>query len=201
MSLIKKIFYPLRKLYEWTLGLANSPHAEKSLFGVAVAESSFFPIPPDVVMLPMIFARPDKAFRFAAVCTAGSVIGGMIGYAIGHFAWELLAVPVLSFYGIDPALTEYRALYEQYGAWVILVAGFSPLPYKLCTLASGMLVYPFLPFVALSLVARGAKYFLVAALLYYGGPPLRNMIEKNFEVMTAFVAVLVVLGFVALSLG
>lgn len=194
--MMTQLFAPLRRLYAWTLGLASHRHAEKYLAGVSFAESSFFPIPPDVMLLPMVFAQPQKAFRYALICTLASVAGGIAGYMIGAFLWELVGVPLLTFYGVAPELTEVRALYMEYGTWVILIAGFTPIPYKIFTIASGLFLYPLLPFILLSCVARGGRFFLLAALLYWGGRPIRRLVEQHFELLTAAFGILLVLGFV-----
>jgi membrane protein YqaA with SNARE-associated domain len=183
-------------LYARVKALAESRHAEASLAAVAFAESSFFPIPPDVLLAPMALARPERAWRFALVATAASVLGGVLGYAIGALLYDTIGLWLVNLYGYGAKMAALRATYAEWGWLVILVKGATPIPYKLVTITSGLLGYNFPLFVALSLVTRGARFFLVAGALNLFGEPLRRAMERNFAAaLGAFVA-LVVAGFV-----
>jgi membrane protein YqaA with SNARE-associated domain len=190
----------LQRLYMRTLALAASPRATWWLFGVAFAEASFFPIPPDALLIPMALARPDRAWRFAAICTMGSVIGGALGYCIGYAVFDQLARPLITFYGYGDKFAGFQALYAQWGLWVILIKGLTPIPYKIVTIASGAARFNFGVFMAASLVTRGARFFLVATLLHFFGSPVRDFIERRLTLVTSLLALGVVGGFVALRL-
>lgn len=190
---------PLRSLYQWTLAQAAKPSAEKALFGVSFAESSFFPIPPDVMLVPMILANPDKAWRLAFICSLASVLGGILGYAIGYFLYETVGLWLMHVYGMVDGVNEFRTMYNQWGAWIILLKGLTPIPFKVVTIASGVAGYNFLWFVLLSAITRAARFYMVAGLLVAGGKPMRDFIEKKLEyLMLAALAVMVV-GFMAVE--
>jgi membrane protein YqaA with SNARE-associated domain len=189
----------LRPLYNWTMRLAESRHAVKAMGAVSFAESSFFPIPPDVILIPVVLANRDQAFRIAAWCTITSVLGGVLGYAIGALLYDSLGQWLISLYGYGEKFEDYRGWYQQYGGWVILVKGLTPIPYKLVTIASGVFSYDFLWFVILSVITRGARFFLIAGLLKYYGEPIRAFIEKRLELVTIGFLVVLVLGFVAVK--
>lgn len=189
----------LRPLYNWTMRFAEGRHAVPAMGAISFAESSFFPIPPDVVLIPIVLANRDKALKIAAWCTLTSVLGGMLGYAIGAFLYESLGQWLISLYGYSDRLEEFRALYREYGAWIILIKGLTPIPYKLVTIASGLAGYDFLWFVVLSLITRGARFFLIAGLLKIYGEPIRAFIEKRLELVTIFFLVILVGGFVAVK--
>ncbi len=187
----------IRAAYDKVLALSAHPQAEPILAGVAFVESSFFPVPPDAMLIPMVLARPDRAWHIAALCTVASVIGGMLGYAIGFYAFESFGKALIAFYGLSHDFQAFRNAYQQWGLWIILIKGMTPIPYKIVTIASGLAGYDFWTFVAASIVTRGARFFLVAALLRLYGEPIRHFIEKHLTwVTTAFLAVLVG-GFVA----
>jgi len=186
----------LRRLYDWVMGLAASRHAPKSLFAVSFAESSFFPIPPDVMLAPMVLARPDKAWTYAAICTAASVLGGVFGYAIGYFLQDV-AVWLLSLTGHAGGLAEYKCWYDKYGTWVILAKGFTPIPYKLVTIASGLAQFSFLMFMVASVITRGARFFLVAAVVKKFGPAMLPIVEKRLALFAGLLIGLLVVGLVA----
>ena len=186
----------LRGSYDWTMANATKPHAWWVLFGVSFAESSFFPIPPDVMLIPMALANRRRAFLLAAWCTLASVIGGILGYAIGAFLYESVGHWLIAAYGYGSQLEEFRALYATYGAWIILIKGLTPIPYKLVTIASGFAGYDFATFVALSVVTRGARFFLVAGLIYWFGEPIRTFIEKRLEMAMLAALAVVIVGFV-----
>jgi membrane protein YqaA with SNARE-associated domain len=181
----------IRRLYDWTISLASSPRALWALAFVAFIESSVFPIPPDLLMIPMIVARPRMAFRIAAVATVASVLGGLAGYAIGWGLFESVGRPVLEFYGKDAYFGDFAAQYNQWGAWAVLIAGVTPFPYKVITILSGTTGLDIWVFMIASLVARGLRFFVVAALLWKFGAPIRDFIERRLGLMfTLFVAIL-----------
>jgi membrane protein YqaA with SNARE-associated domain len=190
----------LHRLYMRTLALSTSPRATWWLFGIAFAEASFFPIPPDALLIPMALARPDRAWRFAAICLLGSVVGGALGYLIGYAVFDQLARPLIEFYGYGERFAAFQALYAQYGLWVILIKGLTPIPYKIVTIASGAAKFSFPLFMAASVVTRGARFFLVAALLRYFGTPVRDFIERRLTLVTSLLAAGVIGGFLVLKL-
>jgi membrane protein YqaA with SNARE-associated domain len=190
----------LRNLYHRVLSLAASPRAGWWLAVVAFAESSFFPIPPDVLLVPMALARPERAWRFALICTIASVCGGALGYFIGYAVFNQLALPVLEFYGYGAKFAAFQAMYDRWGLWVILIKGLTPIPYKIVTIASGAAKFNFWAFMAASAVTRGARFFIVATLLHFWGEPVRDFIERRLTLVTTGVALGIVGGFVALRL-
>jgi len=189
----------LHRLYMRTLALAASPRAPWWLAIVSFAEASCFPIPPDALLIPMILARPDRAWRLAAVCTIGSVLGGALGYAIGYFVFDpLMRLPLAHvLFGSDP-LGAFQAWYARWGLAVILIKGLTPIPYKIVTIASGAAKFSFPAFMAASLVTRGARFFLVAALLRLFGTPVRDFIERRLTLVTSMLAAGIVGGFLVL---
>ncbi|MCB1486171.1 MAG: DedA family protein [Bauldia sp.] len=187
----------LRRLYDWTMGLAAGRHADKALAGVAFAESSFFPIPPDVLLIPMVLADRGKAWRFAAIATIASVVGGIFGYLIGAFLFEQVALPILQFYGYDQQFERFAAWYNDWGVWIVLAAGVTPFPYKVITIASGATGLNFIVFMIASIVARGLRFVIVAGLLYWVGPPIREFIERRLGLVFTVFMVLLIGGFVA----
>jgi membrane protein YqaA with SNARE-associated domain len=190
----------LHRLYARTLTLAASPRAGLWLALIAFAEASFFPIPPDVLLIPMALARPEKAWRLAAVCTLGSVLGGALGYFIGYAVFDQLARPVIEFYGYGARFAAFQAMYAQYGLWVILIKGLTPIPYKIVTIASGAAGFDFWLFMAASIATRGARFFLVATLLRFFGDQVRVFVERRLTLVTSAVAAGVVGGFLVLKL-
>lgn len=188
----------LRRLYDRVIALAGSRRAPVWLAVVAFAESSFFPIPPDVLLVPMALARPERAYRLALLCTVASVIGGMLGYLIGYGLYETVAAPLIHFYHYEAAADAFVQRFQEYGLWVILVKGLTPIPYKIVTIASGMAHFSFPVFVAASIVTRGARFFVLAALLRYFGAPARTFIEQRLTLVTTVTLVAIVFGFVVL---
>lgn len=191
----------LRNLYDRTLTLAASPQAPWWLAAVAFAESSFFPVPPDVLLLLMGLARPRQTWVYAAICTVASVTGGALGYAIGYFVFDRLMQTGLAhmLFGADP-LGAFQSWYARWGLWVILIKGVTPIPYKLVTIASGAAHFDFWVFMSASMVTRGARFFLVAALLRYFGAPARAFIERWLTLVTSAVAAGIVGGLLAVKL-
>jgi membrane protein YqaA with SNARE-associated domain len=188
----------LRRLYDRVLALAASPRAPWWLAAIAFAEASFFPVPPDALLVPMALARPERAWRLAAICTAGSVAGGMLGYLIGYEFFNVLAMPLLHAYHYDEAFARFQQTYAEYGVYVILVKGLTPIPYKIVTIASGAAHFDFLTFLLASLVTRGARFFLVAALLRRFGAPVREFVERRLALVAGVVVIAIVGGFAAL---
>ena len=187
----------LRRLYDWTMSLAAGRHAPPALAAVSFAESSFFPIPPDVMLIPMVIARREAAWRFALIATVASVVGGLFGYLIGLALFEPVAKPILEFYHYADEFAEFRSVFDEWGLLIVFIAGFTPFPYKVITIASGLAGIALLPFILASVVSRGARFFIVAALLYFFGPPIRYFIEKRLGLMTALFSILLVGGFIA----
>lgn len=190
----------IRRLYDWTLKLAETRFAMWALAAVAFIESSVFPIPPDILMIPMILARPRRAWEIAALATLASVLGGLAGYWIGDSLYEAVGRPVLEFYGKDAYFDEFRVRYNEYGAWAVLIAGVTPFPYKVVTILSGATGLSLPIFVATSILARGLRFFVLAALLWKFGPPIRAFIEKRLGLLFTLFCVLLVGGFVVLRL-
>lgn len=187
----------MKRAYDWMMRTAAHKKAPYALFWVAFAESSAFPIPPDVMLIPMVLANRAKAWVYAAICTAGSILGGVIGYAIGYFLYETLGLWLINAYGLSAQFEAYRAAYNEWGLWIILIKGLTPIPYKLVTIASGAAAFNFWVFVAASIVTRGARFFLVATLLYWFGEPIREFIERRLTLVTTTFVVVFVGGFVA----
>jgi len=188
----------LRNVYDRVMGLAGHRLAVWWLMLVSFVESSVFPIPPDVMLVPMVLAKRAKAWFYAGMTTLGSVAGGALGYAIGYFFFEMVGEPILEFYGKTDKFTEFAAGYNAYGAWIVLFAGVTPFPYKVITIASGVTALSFPVFMLASLVARGLRFYLVAALLYWFGPPIRDFIERRLGLVTLAFFVALFGGFVAL---
>ena len=190
----------LRRLYDRVIALSGHRRAGLWLALVSFAESSFFPIPPDVLLVPMVLARPDRAWRLAFVCTVASVAGGALGYLIGYALFDVLAAPILRAYHYQDAFAAFQATYARWGLWVILVKGLTPIPYKIVTIASGAAKFDFAVFMLASLATRGARFFLVAALLRAYGEPVRGFIERRLTLVTTLVLAAIVAGFVLLKL-
>jgi len=186
----------LRRLYDRTMALAAGRQAEPALAGVAFAESSFFPLPPDLLLIPMVLAARQRAWRYAALATVASVVGGLFGYLIGAFLFDQIARPLLDIYGYGAKFDEFAELYNEWGVWIVLFAGVTPFPYKVITIASGATGLNLLVFMVASVVARGLRFFIVTALLYWVGPPIRDFIEKRLGLVFTVFMVLLIGGFV-----
>jgi membrane protein YqaA with SNARE-associated domain len=187
----------LRRLYDWCIAAAGKPHATWIMGFVSFVESSFFPVPPDAMLIPMALARPDKAYFFATVCTVTSVAGGVLGYVIGYFLYESLGLWLMQLYGYGGKIEAFRQAYVDWGFWIILLKGVTPIPYKIVTIASGFAEYPFIPFVLLSFVARGMRFFLVAFLIHRFGPQARAIIEERLGFWVTVSSVTLLAGIVA----
>ncbi|CTQ58385.1 MAG: YqaA family protein [Roseibium album] len=188
----------IRRLYDWTLSLAAGPRAPAALGSVSFVESSVFPIPPDILLIPMVIARREKAWWYALLCTVASVAGGVLGYLIGMFLFEQVAVPILSFYGKMEKFDEFRDVFNHWGWWFVFIAGLTPFPYKVITIASGVAGLSLPVFVVASIVSRGLRFFVVAGLLYLFGPVIKDFIEKRLGLMFTLFVVLLVGGFILL---
>ena len=186
----------LRRIYDWCIGAAHKPYALWIMGAVAFAESSFFPIPPDVMLIPMSLARPQRAWLYALVCTATSVLGGIVGYAIGALLYDSLGHWLITLYGLSDKIDAFRASYAQWGALIILLKGLTPIPYKLVTITSGFAGYNLGLFVLCSIVARGLRFFVAAILLNRYGEWIRVRIEKHLGLWVALGAAVLVVGFV-----
>jgi membrane protein YqaA with SNARE-associated domain len=189
----------MRRAYDWTMRTAAHEKAPQALFWVSFAESSFFPIPPDVMLIPMVLAQRAKAWLYAGIATVGSVLGGIGGYAIGAFLIDTVGRWVIDLYGLGPQFEVYRAQYAEWGLLIILLKGLTPIPYKLVTIASGAFGFPFWVFVAASIVTRAGRFYLVAGLLYWLGEPIREFIERRLTLVTTAFVVALVGGFVVVK--
>jgi membrane protein YqaA with SNARE-associated domain len=189
----------IRALYDWTIRLAEHPRALWALAFVAFLESSMFPIPPDILMIPMILAAPRRAFVIAGVATVSSVLGGMFGYWIGAVLYESVGLPVLEFYGKTQNFEAFGETYNEYGAWAVLIAGVTPFPYKVITILSGSTGLDLWVFTIASVLARGLRFFIVASLLWKFGAPIRDFIERRLGLMFTLFVVLLVGGFALLK--
>jgi membrane protein YqaA with SNARE-associated domain len=169
----------LRRLYDWCIAAAGQPHASWIMGAVSFVESSFFPVPPDAMLIPMSLARPDRAYSYALLCTATSVAGGVFGYLIGAFLYDSLGLWLMQLYGYGSKIDTFREAYAAWGTWIILFKGLTPIPYKIVTIASGFAGYPLIPFILLSIIARGSRFYLMAFLLSRYGPQARDIIEKR----------------------
>ncbi len=190
--------YVLRRLYDWIMRLAESPRALWALALVSFAESSFFPIPPDPMLIPMVLANRRRAWAFASVATIASVVGGIAGYFIGY-SLESLGQSILAFYGYRDAMGDFQAMFEEVGLRIILIKGLTPIPYKFVTIASGMAGFDLKIFILASIATRGGRFFIIATLLFFFGEPVRAFIEKRLTLVTTLFVVLLVGGFVVLK--
>jgi len=189
----------IRALYDWTLSLASHRHATWALAVVAFVESSVFPIPPDILLIPMIVARPGRAFVLAGIATLASVLGGLAGYLIGAFLFDAVGQPVLDFYGMAAEFDTFRQTYNDWGAWAVLIAGVTPFPYKVITILSGATGLSLPVFMLASIVARGLRFFVLAALLWKFGAPIRDFIERRLGLMFTIAVALLLGGFYAVK--
>lgn len=189
----------LRSLYNWTLEKAEHPKALWILAALSFTESSFFPIPPDVLLIPMVLAAPTRAWRIAFVCSVASVLGGIFGYFIGYVMFDAVGQAIVDFYHMQEKFLWFQAKYNEWGAWIVSIAGFSPVPYKVVTIASGMTEMSLTTFIIASALSRSARFFLVAALLWKFGVPIRNFIEKRLGLLTLLFFAMLLGGFLALK--
>lgn len=187
----------LKRLYDWTLSLAARSSAPYALAAISFAESSFFPVPPDVMLLPMMLAKPDRVWFYALICTLASVAGGLLGYAIGALLYESIGTWLFHFYGLTEKAETFRAQYAAYGHWVILLKGLTPIPYKLVTITSGLADYDLFWFVVLSIVTRGARFFALAFMVTRFGAPIKDALDRHLNVVLLVLIITILGGFAA----
>ncbi len=189
----------MRRLYDWMMGMAGSPRAPWALGIVSFIESSFFPIPPDVMLIPMVLRDRSKAWWYATIATVTSVVGGILGYAIGYFFFEAIGKPILNFYGREHALDSFIQFVHEYGVEAVIIKGMTPIPFKVVTIAAGVAKMDLLAFIGASIIARAMRFYLVAGLLYFFGQPIREFIEHRLTLVTTVFVVVLVGGFVAVK--
>jgi membrane protein YqaA with SNARE-associated domain len=189
----------LRRLYDWVLSWAKTPYGSWALFLLAFSESSFFPIPPDVLLIALAVAIPKKSFKYALICSFGSVLGGCFGYLIGWKFMALIGNHIVELYGLTPKVEAIEILYNKYDAWAVGIAGFTPIPYKVFTISAGAFQINFLVFVIASFVSRSARFFLVGGLIYTFGPQIQRFIDKYFNILATAFTVLLVTGFIIIK--
>jgi membrane protein YqaA with SNARE-associated domain len=187
----------LRRLYDWCIAAADKPYATWLLGAVSFVESSFFPVPPDAMLIPMALARPDKAWFYATVCTVTSVAGGVLGYFIGALLYDSVGLWLMQLYGYGNKVEAFREAYAQWGSWIILIKGLTPIPYKIVTIASGFAGFNLLLFVVLSIVARGMRFYAEAFLLNRYGKEARAIIEERLGFWAGVAAVVLIAGIIA----
>jgi membrane protein YqaA with SNARE-associated domain len=191
----------LRAIYDWTMRLAAHPHALAWLALIACVESIFFPIPPDVMIIPMVLAARERAWKIAAVATLASAVGGVIGYGVGYFLYEEVGKPIIAFYGYADKYATFQGWYADYGAWIVGAGGFTPIPYKVITIASGVVQLDFTTFAVVSILSRGARFFLVAALLWRFGAPIRGFVEARLGLLALLFFIMLFLGFIVIGMA
>jgi len=196
--MLGKLTGGMRRLYDWVLGWADHRYGSWALFGIAFAESSFFPIPPDLLLIALAVAIPARAFRYAAICTLGSVLGGIFGYVLGHQFFDLLGEPLVRFYSAEDEFSRVQELYQRYDAFAVAVAGLTPIPYKVATITAGFFDVDISRFVLASALSRSLRFFTVGALIRFFGPRIRVFIEKYFEILSILFLVLLIGGFLVL---
>lgn len=190
----------LQKTYEWMMDKAAHRHAVWWLAAISFIESSVFPIPPDIMLIPLVLAAPSRWWRLALICTAASVAGGFLGYAIGYYFMDSIGMAILAAFHLTEKFQAFKPLVDEYGVWVIIVKGATPIPYKLITIAAGAFHFDLAHFTFASVIARGMRFFLVAALLWRFGTPIRDFVEKRLKLVTTAAVVLLVGGFAVLKL-
>ncbi len=199
MAGLKYFFKLSRKSYDWVLHWAETPYAAWALFILAFAESSFFPIPPDVLLIAVAISIPKRAFYFAFICSVASVLGGTFGYLIGYQFMEVIGSSIIDFYGYNDQFIELQALFKRYDFWAVGMAGFTPIPYKVFTISAGAFNLKFTTFLLASIISRSARFFLVGAFIYIFGEPAKAFIDKYFNLLTVLFFVLIGLGFVVIK--
>jgi len=189
----------LRRLYDWVLHWADTPYGTWALFVLAFCESSFFPVPPDVLLIALAVAVPKKSLKYALICTLGSILGGCLGYMIGWQFMEAVGSKIITFYGLQEKIAYIEFLYRKYDAWAIGIAGFTPIPYKVFTISAGAFSINFSVFILASAVSRAARFFLVGGLIYFFGPRIQALIDKYFNILAVAFTVLLVAGFIIIK--
>ncbi len=189
----------IKKLYDWVLHWAETPYAVPALFLLSFSESSFFPVPPDVLLIALAISIPQKSFKYAAICSVASVLGGILGYYIGVYGYETVGKPIVDFYHGQATMDKVNMWYEQYGFWGILIAAVTPIPYKVFTIASGVFKFDFLSFLSASIIGRSFRFFVVAGLIWKFGPVIKKFIDKYFNLLSFAFIVLLVGGFILIK--
>lgn len=189
----------LRRLYDWVLRWAETPYGTPALFIVAFAESSFFPVPPDVLLIALAVSIPARSFRYALICTTGSILGGMLGYAIGFYGYEAVGKPIVEFYQGQDIMLKIKLHYDRYGFWGVLVAAVTPIPYKVFTISSGFFRFDVASFMTASAIGRSLRFFLVAGLIRKFGPTIRNFIDRYFNRLSYVFMILLIGGFIIIK--
>jgi membrane protein YqaA with SNARE-associated domain len=189
----------VRRLYDWVLHWAETPYGTVALFALAFAESSFFPVPPDVLLIALAISIPTKAFRYALICTLGSLLGGVLGYGLGYFAYDTVGRPIVEFYRGQALMADIKAKYDLYGFWGVLVAAVTPIPYKIFTISSGVFKFDFQQFFVASVLGRSLRFFVVAGLIWKFGPSIRDFIDRYFNKLSVAFVGLLIAGFVAVK--
>ena len=189
----------IKKLYDWVLHWAETPYGIPALFLLSFSESSFFPVPPDVLLIALAIAIPQKSFKFAAICMIGSVLGGILGYGIGLYGYDAIGKPIVDFYHGQSTMDAIKGLYDQYGFWGILTAAITPIPYKVFTIASGVFKFDFFSFLSASIIGRSTRFFIVAGLIWKFGPSIKGFIDKYFNLLCVVFIILLVGGFVLIK--
>jgi len=189
-----------KKLYDWVLSWAETPYGSWALFILAFSESSFFPIPPDVLLIALAVGKPEKSLKFALICSVGSVLGGILGYLIGWQFMAMLGEKIVAVYGLTEKVAYIGSLYHQYDAWAVGIAGFTPIPYKVFTITAGAFKINFLIFMVASAVSRSLRFFLVGGLIYRFGPQIQTFIDKYFNILAVTFTILLVAGFVLIKM-
>lgn len=191
-------FHVLHSLYDWVLHWAETPYGVPALFVLAFAESSFFPVPPDVLLIALAISIPTRAFRYALVCSVGSILGGMLGYVFGWQFYEIIGKPIVQFYHGEQMFDQIQTMYNRYGFWAVFTAGFTPIPYKVFTIASGVFKLHFVKFFIASGISRSARFFLVSGLIWQFGPQIKSFIDKYFNLVVIGFTILLIGGFVVI---
>ena len=181
-----------RNLYNWTLDKSSKKQAAWFLSIISFAESSFFPIPPDIILIPMVLAKRAKAFFYALICTVSSVIGGIAGYFIGYILFNSIGIMLINFYHLSDSVSDFKNYYNIYGAWIVIIAGFTPFPFKVITIASGLFQLNIIIFIVCSILSRGARFYIVAGLLYLYGDKIKKFIDKYFNSLTILFFVILI---------
>jgi membrane protein YqaA with SNARE-associated domain len=189
----------LKRIYDWTLRISEHKHAAWGLAAVSFIESSVFPIPPDIILIPMCIAKRNRAFHYATICTVSSVLGGLLGYAIGYGFYEQFGKHIIEFYGLSAKFSELQAKYAVWGGWLIFAKGLTPFPYKIITILSGLLHLNLVTFIIASIFGRAIRFFLVAGLLWKFGAPIQEFIEKRLVLVTCIFLILLIGGFVGIK--
>ena len=189
----------IRKLYDWVLSWADSPYGSYAVFILAFAESSFFPIPPDVLLIGLAISAPTRAFRFALICTSGSILGGIVGYMIGYFGYEAIGRPIVDFYNGQEVMERIKQTYDELGFWGVIIAAITPIPYKIFTISSGFFTFSFTQFLVASAIGRTIRFYAVAALIWKFGPNIKKFIDKYFNLLAIAFVILLIGGFVLIK--